>query len=304
MLSLEKYSEYVKQQRATTFISPYELVYKAIVELGFDKQSTTYFENNASSMVTSLRKECWKLFTDAEHIFTSDMLKYLSNDSPEIANMRGTDAVAEFVGRYPEHIYSLSLSNTQSRRSRAGKEFEAIIEFILIGAGIPLDSQGNIGKTLFKKKGLGKLVDLVIPGVVEYTRNKNETILISAKTTLRERWQEVPEEMSRTGSSKMYLVTLDDQISNNVLNILYESNIIIVTTAENKSKSYHDNVHVISFEKLIKECKRLAEDWDDFKFSNDERKEIEKHLRIQKEKHSHHPFIDKYYDNLIKKLQL
>ena len=93
---------------------------------------------------------------------------------------------------------------------------------------------------------MGKLVDLVIPGVVEYARNKNESILISAKTTLRERWQEVPEEMSRTGSSKMYLVTLDESVSDNVLDILYESNIIIVTTAEIKEKAYPDSMHVIS----------------------------------------------------------
>lgn len=304
MLSLDEYSEYVKDQRASTFPSPYDLAYKALEGLGFDKEQPSYFEDNASSMVWDLRKECWRLFTEAEHVFTSDMLKYLATDSPEIADMNGTDAVAEFVDRYPDHIYSLALSNTQSRRSRAGKEFEAIIEFILIGAGIPLDSQGNIGKSLFKKKGLGKLVDLVIPGVVEYTRNKNDTILISAKTTLRERWQEVPEEMSRTGSSKMYLVTLDDGISDNVLDILYESNIIVVTTADIKSNSYPASVHVISFERLIRECKRLAEDWDDFKFSKEERKEIENHLKIQKAKHTQHPYIEKYYATRINEFLL
>ena len=83
----------------------------------------------------------------------------------------------------------------------------------MIGAGIPLDSQGNIGKQEFVNKGLGKLVDLVSPGVLEYIVNKRNTVLISAKTTLRERWQEVPEEMGRTGAREMFLATLDTSIS-------------------------------------------------------------------------------------------
>ena len=128
------------------------------------------------------------------------------------------------------YIYALTLSNTQSRRSRAGKEFESIIELILIGAGIPLDSQGNIGKQEFVNKGLGKLVDLVSLGVLEYIVNKRNTVLISAKTTLRERWQEVPEEMGRTGAREMFLATLDTSISSDVLNTLYEANIQVTTT--------------------------------------------------------------------------
>ena len=83
--------------------------------------------------------------------------------------------------KFPEHIYALTLSNTRSRRSREGKEFESIIELILIGAGIPLDTQGNIGKQEFVNKSLRKLVDLVSPGVLEYIVDKRNTVLISAK---------------------------------------------------------------------------------------------------------------------------
>ncbi|MDC4182994.1 type II restriction endonuclease [Mycoplasma bradburyae] len=109
-----------------------------------------------------------------------------------------------FYSWITEHIYILTLSNTQSRRSRAGNEFEAIIELIFMGPEIPMDSQRNIGKNIFIEKELGKLVDIVSPGVIEYMINKRNTILISAKTTLRERWQEVPEEMMRTVLEKCF----------------------------------------------------------------------------------------------------
>ncbi|MEI1595102.1 hypothetical protein QJA14_25575, partial [Escherichia coli] len=41
-------------------------------------------------------------------------------------DMSPYDAIRDFTMEYPTHIYDLALSNTQSRRSRAGKEFESI----------------------------------------------------------------------------------------------------------------------------------------------------------------------------------
>ncbi len=59
-----------------------------------------------------------------------------------------------------------------------------MIELILIGVGISFDSQGNIGKKEFIKKGIGKSVYLISPGVLEYMVNKRSAVLISAKTLL------------------------------------------------------------------------------------------------------------------------
>ncbi len=44
-----------------------------------------------------------------------------------------------------------------------GKEFEAIIEAILLRSGIFFDNQGVIGSKLFETERLGKLVDCVVP---------------------------------------------------------------------------------------------------------------------------------------------
>lgn len=63
-------------------------------------------------------------------------------------------------------------------------------------------------------------------------------MLISAKTTLRERWQEVPEEMGRTGAREMFLVTLNDTISKEVIENLNDNNIQIVVTQTIKEERY------------------------------------------------------------------
>ena len=289
-MNRDEFKEVVKNAREVKFLQPYELAYKVFQKLGY--------ETTASKVVEEMRSACWDEFVQEERVFTSDMLKELI-DEQKIKNMSPVDAVSSFVTDYPEQIYDLSLSNTQSRRSRAGKEFEAIIELILIGAGIPLDSQGNIGKKVFTEKGLGKLVDVVSPGVMEYLIDKNDTVLISAKTTLRERWQEVPEEVSRTGANSMYLITLDDSVSQNVLDELYEANVILTTIESVKQKSYKENKRVFTFEQLIKKCKGIKDNWDNYSYTNDQKDFIIESLEKQLSRHNEHAFVVKYYADRI-----
>lgn len=293
--SLDQFLEMVKAERAVR-MSPYELVYKSFEKSGFDKQDESFFSDNASFVVESLREACWANYLPEEELFTADMLKRLIDDEA-ISSSSPKEAIENFVDSYPTYIYQLCLSNTQSRRSRAGKEFEAIIELLLMGASIPMDSQGNIGKRIFVDKGLGKLVDVVSPGVVEYIIDKNYTCLISAKTTLRERWQEVPEEMNRTGAREMFLATLDESITGEVLSTLYEANIRIVTTRNNKDKNYAGERRVITFEQLIEICNINKRYWKADSYTETEKAAIEKNIISQLQKHKNHPFVISYYMN-------
>lgn len=291
--SLKEFLETVKKER-TARLSPYELVYKSFLKLGYDKQDKSFFMSNASSIVDALRAACWDNYLPEEELFTSEMMKLLIDNSA--LPLDPQEAIEQYLDSYPTYIYQLCLSNTQSRRSRAGKEFEAIIELLLMGAKIPLDSQGNIGKKAFVDKGLGKLVDVVSPGVVEYVVDKNYTLLISAKTTLRERWQEVPEEMSRTGAREMFLATLDDTISKEVLQTLKEANIRITTTKANKEKNYPNERQVIDFERLLELCENNAQNWNPSQFSNAELTLIEENINSQIQKHNNHMFVVSFYE--------
>ncbi len=295
MINIQDFENYVKEQRAASLISPAALAYKSFIELEYDRNGEDFFAASASLAVEALRVACWANFQDGEKEFTKKMLKHLIENDESIPRMNGREAAEYFADTYPEHMYRLSLSNTQSRRSRAGKEFEAIIELVLLGAGVQIDSQGKIGKELFMNKGLGKLVDLVSPGVVEFSINKNLTCLISAKTTLRERWQEVPEEMSRTGASKMYLATLDEAITKATLNNIYEQNITIVTTGHIKNEKYRNDSHVITFERLIRICKTTKNDWIGHEFTDEQKADIRAHLDDQCRKSSEYPFISEKY---------
>ncbi len=301
-MELEEYKQFIKTKREQFFCNdkPYDLIYRNFEEQGYFKKNASYFLNNASEIVESIRKVSWEDFQSKEQDFTSQMLSSLYSEK-DINKFTNVEAINWFVEKFPVHIYSLNLSNTQSRRSRAGKEFEAIIELILVGANIPMDSQGNIGKNSFLKKGLGKMVDLVVPGAIEYTLNKRDTVLISAKTTLRERWQEVPEEMGRTGAREMFLVTLDENISKDVIENLNESNIQIVTTRNIKQLKYKSFHNVIDFEKLLLILNETSHRWDTFEYSKDIVTKRKSDLEEQLSKHENHLFVESYYKKILDK---
>lgn len=298
-ISIDEYKDYVKDQRKTWFKQPYDLVYDNFISLDYNSKTAEYFFENASEIVESLRRKCWDEFIPVERDFTSNMLKELIIED-EIQNMSPAEAITWFIQLFPEHIYALTLSNTQSRRSRAGKEFEAIIELLLMGANIPFDSQGNIGKQTFINKGLGKLVDVVSPSVIEFDINKRNTILISAKTTLRERWQEVPEEMGRTGAREMFLATLDDNISDEVLDTLYEANIQVVTTKRIREDKYSHNPRVLDFEELLQIGKDTASIWETFSYNDEQVAQYNENLFRQAQKHEMHEYVQEYFSGQTK----
>jgi len=297
-MELDSYLKLVKSERNVFFKNSFDRAYQGFTELGYDKKDEAFFMENASEVVEKMRDQCWTDFLEEESEFTIHMMKELI-PSLDYSGMSTQDAIGKYLEAYPEHIYQLCLSNTQSRRSRAGKEFEHIIELILIGAGVPIDSQGNIGKDYFVEKGLGKLVDTVSPGVTEFEINKRNAVLISAKTTLRERWQEVPEEMGRTGAREMFLATLDEKVSDNVLTTLYEANIQLTTTAANKAANFANNDRVLTFEDLVRICRNNAEAWKDYKYTVEQAEQARLLLDAQVTKYADKEFMRKAFNKRI-----
>ena len=300
-IELDRYDEMIKYERINHFATPFDMAYEAFVDLGYDHKDHLFFRKNASDFVEKMRRQCWAEFVPHEKEFTTRLLRMLI-DGDKVSGMSPVEAIEDFVMEYPEHIYKLSLSNTQSRRSRAGKEFEAILELLLIGADVPADTQGSVGKQVFARNGLGKLVDFVSPGVVQYLRNKRNTTLISAKTTLRERWQEVPEEVTRTGTREMYLATLDEGITEETRTVLYEANVILATTAGNKAKNYAADQRIVSFEELIEIAIEAAGKWNAYNYSEDDIAGMKRYLQSQINKHMAHPYVRNYYQSRFNEL--
>ena len=136
------------------------------------------------------------------------------------------------------------------------------------------EDQGSIGRKRFEENGLTKLVDHVSPSVQAYRIDKNETTLVSAKTTLRERWQQVPEEMTRTAIREIFLATLDSQITDDMILKLYESNVRPVVTTNLKNTHYARSRHVLTYERLIETMLNQQASWDNYDYTAEEAEAI------------------------------
>lgn len=224
-----------------------------------------------SSVILQLREKVWNEFLIDEIEFNAILMKDLHKilDTPKeildvliesgIADKKGEDLInsikelcGEYAGRVFPYLYRLSLSNTQSRRSRAGKTFESIIYKIYEVLEYQFDSQSKVGRKIFDQAGLGKKVDSILPGIEEFNKRRNKTIIGTMKTTLRERWQEVAEEIERTKIPEIHLLTVDEDISTSKAKEMANHNIVIVAykwIAE--SEKLKEAKNIISFEEYL-----------------------------------------------------
>ena len=235
-----------------------------------------------SKAIHESREEAYNIFLKEEAEFNRKVIEKISIQlktpknvidnliKKNITNKSGkelTNAIRKTCGEYAgiisPYIYALSLSNTQSRRSRAGKTFESIIYKIYEIFEYPYDSQSKLGREVFDNVGLGKKVDSVLPSLEEFKQQRNKTIIGAMKTTLRERWQEVAEEIERTKIPEIHLLTVDTEFSKSKLKEMGKHNIVIVALKEVKEKDGMSEIqNIISFEDyFFNEIPQMLKHW-------------------------------------------
>ncbi|KEO85117.1 type II restriction endonuclease [Tumebacillus flagellatus] len=286
-MELAKFKKHIKQTRDKYFVDTQKMVDMVFSNSGYDQKPKSYFLNTPTDFLEGMRKELWTNLRETEKVFNVFVMEDLLSESRNLEDkidIRDKDTFLEKVSvllsEYDEHIIELGKSNTNSRRSRAGKEFEHTVHKLFLMSGIRFDPQGYIGQKKFEEQGLSKIVDSVVPGVLEYHLEKHKCALISMKTSLRERWQEVPEERSRTGAHMMYLITLDEQISNEIIDSLYEHNVRIVVRDWIKETKYKQNQRVLGLRNLIEDLLDIMEYWN----------------RKKRRVYSDEQFLEKYND--------
>ena len=270
---LKSWRNEIKTLRSAIVRPPVAYVNIAWEELGLAQGITAY---DLDDVIKSVRASTYSKYLQDEATFQSAAMRKLSStrsgprrllqnlidqsldaageDGSQVALTKAFETVSnEYAANTVPYAYFLALSTTQSRRTRAGREFELIIEKILESFQIEYQAQSSIGAKLFKDRGLGKAVDFVIPGADAYDKDRTKCSAITAKTTLRERWQQVAEELKRTGLPAIYLATLDTTISQPVAERLIEHNIRLVVFASEKVDKFAENTSVYSFDDLFRQ---------------------------------------------------
>ena len=275
----EEFYDFIAEIRAKIILTPKETFLKIL-----ENTDTSFITlNNVSETIKMLREKSYEYFLLNEKEFNglvleniahkfsipNEILKNISNEFYE--NLNGDykefkEKFTHYFGKYASgispYIYELCLSNTNSRRSRAGKTLESVVYFLYDYFNYPFASQTKIGKKEFTRLNLGKVVDSILPSVKAFEARRDKTIIGSMKTTLRERWQEVVEEIGRSGVPSIYLLTCDDNISESKIRQMSGHNIVLVVLKEIKDKLPNFR-NVISFEEYFSnEIPQILKYWN------------------------------------------
>jgi len=172
-----------------------------------------------------------------------ELVRLLLGDAPGAVSPE--KALRAIVLEYPK-IDAIMLSAAQQRKSRAGYSFEHHIEAMLIDGGIPFQKQ-----VVIEAK---KRPDFILPSLALYddgARTDREALVLSAKTTLRERWKQVHAEIR---NCELFLATVDENIAENAITDMASQGIRLVVPESLKNSDtteYKRQESVISFEKFF-----------------------------------------------------
>lgn len=188
----------------------------------------------------------WGLFRNLQQRETAvRLVRSVFGDEAVRLDMKGVirrlvDAVAE--------VDRIMLSAGQQRKSRAGYSFEHHIEAMLEAGRIPFAKQVVIEAR--------KRPDFILPSR-EYLdappAGAARGLILSAKTTLRERWKQVQREMA---GRDLFLATVDEGIAANAIEDMASMGIVLVVPEKlkkSKDTEYvrHDNV--VDFGRFFRE---------------------------------------------------
>lgn len=150
------------------------------------------------------------------------------------------DAIDNIVHAFAQ-LDAIFLSASQTRKNRAGRSFENHVERLFKDGRIRYEPQIIFG---------GRRPDFVLPDVKELN-NKGDVIIVSLKTTLRERWKQLSLEKPL---GEIFLATVDDRVSAEAINEMQQHGIgLMVPESLKKSKEtvYEKHANVITFRQFF-----------------------------------------------------
>jgi hypothetical protein len=178
----------------------------------------------------------WNLFREFQRRERAiELVRLLFGDTPRDFDLK--IVIGQLVDSVSA-IDRLMLSASQQRKSRAGYSFEHQIEALLIDGRIPFEKQ-----VIIESK---KRPDFVLPSLTHLREPAGAAagLILSAKTTLRERWKQVSLEMK---GSDLFLTTVDEDVSANAIEDMADLDIQLVVPESLKCSTdteyvRHDNI--------------------------------------------------------------
>jgi len=174
---------------------------------------------------------------------------------PDIFMAKNIHSAKEFFGLKLDQLSDVFMSMAQARKTRMGTTYELHVKQYLHDLDIPFEYQQSVdGK---------KRPDFILPSKSYYyseSRKPDDAILLSLKSTVKERWAQILNEGHRIKTR--YLATLDKSVTTDQIQEMKEKNVILIVTewAKKNTESYKTTDNVITFKdfaNIVLKSKRL-----------------------------------------------
>lgn len=184
-----------------------------------------------------------RISRDIEYsIYKQAELRFRAAQVARILLHGGGDPVSNLVRAFSE-LDSIFLSASQTRKSRAGLSFEHHVARLFRDGRVRYEAQAVFG---------GRRPDFVLPNVKELNV-KGDAVIVSLKTTLRERWKQLALEKPL---GAIFLATVDDRISGEAIDEMERNSITLVvpeSLKKSKESAYENFDNVITFTRFFDE---------------------------------------------------
>lgn len=181
---------------------PSQVLETVVENLGYNAKDALFFEHNFADCLQGMMDEGQKVLRGHQKVAIKEIIRL--SDSFEQTEPLRSDALM-WKG-------FTSLSN-QSRK-RAGVHMELSVRWILNKLNVP----NALGKPVTGRS------DLVCPDIETFDSHPERCVVLEFKRTLRERWKEVIDEISKSGRN-VFLLTLDDYISDALVESMHKGNV-------------------------------------------------------------------------------
>lgn len=191
----------------------------------------------------------WDLFREYQRRERSvELVRLVLGDKPRDVN--ASAIIRKLIDDLPA-IDALMLSASQQRKSRAGYSYEHHIEAMLTDGNIPFEKQVILASR--------KRPDFVLPSLkfIDSGEDGAESgLILSAKTTLRERWKQVEREK---GSRALFLTTVDENIAGSAIEDMASFGVSLVipeSLRKSNESEYDGHKNVLSFREFCADVVR------------------------------------------------
>jgi hypothetical protein len=224
------------------------VVAETFEKLGFTKEKMTPDEvlGNFNSMLRRLWEETLTtLESYEEYTYSTGIPEQFVHDYPDDVNRSETIArekgfaagVIHLLGNWNPKLRRAFQIVGQSRIARGGKNFELQVSGLFDLAEIPYDKQETTDHA-----------DFILPDAVFHKQNRTAAVIISVKSTLREHWTEVAEELFDLRTPNVFLFTADEDItSTHVKTICEKYSIHLIVWDDLKVKKFQDKPLVLGY---------------------------------------------------------